>query len=102
MCLVDLVGVAAGRRISYGAVGGRSKVTLAVLQGLVDVRSTNRLDQESVRRTRRKRRRRRVGVYDRPAAHKSTPDWFKQRKPLLLGFGSDCITGRPASGLQVR
>lgn len=48
---------------------GRSKVTLAVLHGLVDAKS--------------KRRRRRVGVYDRPAAHKSTPDWLKQKRSLL-------------------
>lgn len=46
----------------------------------LEVRSTpmKGKDQEGVRR----RWRRRVGVYDRPAAHKSIPDWLKENKPL--------------------
>lgn len=67
-----------------GIVQGRSKVTLAALQivgRLVDPRSTlvSMWDQAGVRRRRRMRR---VGVYDRPAAHKSIPDWLKQKKTL--------------------
>lgn len=97
----NLVDVAAGAWVLYKE-GQRSHLLLIKLSGgLVDVRSIlrNMWDQVGVRR---RRRRRRVGVYDRPAAHKSIPDWLKQKKTLLWSLMSGSVTGRLASDLQVR
>lgn len=78
----DWIAVAAGAWIS-GWMYRRKVCSSGVSQ---------RLDDEGERR-----RTRRVGVYDRPAAHKSIPDWLKAKTPLPA-----FITEIPASGRQVR